>query len=215
MLSSPQEQPFVCMTERFKLASGGTLGRPLDANCSIATRVDYVYRATGTTDFKPLTDTKAVPAERHDGHRERPAGARTSSGSRPARSTAPSTRSRCCTTRRRIRRPTSPRAPPAGTAGSFTRSAAAASPGWYQQGASTGGVMDDGHLRQGYAVASASLDVAGNNCNDVISAETMMMVKERFIEAYGVPPSRSAGARRAAPSSRTRSRTTTRACSTA
>ena len=29
--------------------------------------------------------------------------------------------------------------------------------------------------------------MAGNNCNDVISAETMMMVKERFIEAYGVP----------------------------
>ena len=60
-------------------------------------------------------------------------------------------------------------------------------PGWYQQGASTGGVMDDAQLRQGYAVASASLDVAGNNCNDLISAETMMMVKERFIEAYGVP----------------------------
>ena len=36
------------MTDRFKLLSGGTLGPPLDANCSIATRVDYVYRATGT-----------------------------------------------------------------------------------------------------------------------------------------------------------------------
>jgi hypothetical protein len=31
------------------------------------------------------------------------------------------------------------------------------------------------------------LTVAGNNCNDLVSAETMMMVKERFIEAYGVP----------------------------
>src|SRR3990167_7953321 len=40
VLSFPQEQPFVCGTERFKLASGGTLGTPLDANCSIATRVD-------------------------------------------------------------------------------------------------------------------------------------------------------------------------------
>ena len=60
-------------------------------------------------------------------------------------------------------------------------------PGWYQQGASTGGIDDDVHLRGGYAVASASLDVAGNNCNDLISAETMIMVKERFIEHYGVP----------------------------
>ena len=53
--------------------------------------------------------------------------------------------------------------------------------------ASTGGVLEDHQLRMGYAVASASLDVAGNNCNDVISAETMLMVKERFIETYGVP----------------------------
>ena len=42
-------------------------------------------------------------------------------------------------------------------------------------------------LRQGYAVASASLNVFGNNCNDLLASETMMMVKERFIEAYGAP----------------------------
>ena len=42
-------------------------------------------------------------------------------------------------------------------------------------------------LRQGYAVASATLNVYGNNCNDLLAAETMMMVKERFIEAYGQP----------------------------
>ena len=32
-------------------------------------------------------------------------------------------------------------------------------------------------------VASSSLNVFGNNCNDLTAAETMMMVKERFIEA--------------------------------
>ena len=42
-------------------------------------------------------------------------------------------------------------------------------------------------LRQGYAVASSSLNVFGNNCNDLLASETMMMVKERFIEAYGAP----------------------------
>ena len=36
-------------------------------------------------------------------------------------------------------------------------------------------------------MASASLNVFGNNCNDLTAAETMMMVKERFIETYGPP----------------------------
>src|SRR5260370_2847135 len=40
-------------------------------------------------------------------------------------------------------------------------------------------------LRQGYAVASASLNVFGNNCNDLLAAETMAMVKEHFIKTYG------------------------------
>src|SRR6266550_3420276 len=45
VFSGPQEQPFVCMTDKFKLLGGGTLGPALDANCSIATRIDYVYRS--------------------------------------------------------------------------------------------------------------------------------------------------------------------------
>lgn len=48
-------------------------------------------------------------------------------------------------------------------------------------------------LRQGYAIASSPLNVYGNNCDDVLSAETVMMVKEHFIEAYGVPKSRLVG----------------------
>ena len=42
-------------------------------------------------------------------------------------------------------------------------------------------------MAKGYAEASATLNVFGNNCSDLIAAETMMMVKERFIEAYGKP----------------------------
>ena len=40
-------------------------------------------------------------------------------------------------------------------------------------------------LRQGYGVASASLNVYGNNCNDLIAAETLSMVKEQFLKTYG------------------------------
>ena len=59
--------------------------------------------------------------------------------------------------------------------------------GWYRQGASTAGVFEHQMLRRGYAVASASLNVFGNNCNDLLAAETAMMVKERFVEHYGPP----------------------------
>ena len=57
----------------------------------------------------------------------------------------------------------------------------------YIQGASSGGVLNDLHLSRGYAVASSSLNVFDNNCNGVVSAETLMMVKERFIETVGLP----------------------------
>lgn len=57
----------------------------------------------------------------------------------------------------------------------------------YHQATGTGGVLQDVLLRQGYATASSTFNVYQNNCNDVTSAETAMMVKERFIEAYGAP----------------------------
>lgn len=184
VFAGPQEQPFVCGTEKFKLQSGGTLGPALDANCSIATRIDYVYRPAAGGDLKPFdakapaTDAAAVTV----GGRSVPYIVRIETG----------TINRAIYQIAMLHDPSSP-------APDFsTRSAGwngrliytfggGCEPGWYQQGSSTGGIVDDVQLRMGFAVASASLNVAGNNCNDLISAETMMMVKERFIEAYGVP----------------------------
>jgi hypothetical protein len=59
--------------------------------------------------------------------------------------------------------------------------------GWYKQGTGTGGVDDEAMLQQGYAVASNSLNVFGNDCSELLAIETMMMTKEHFIEAYGAP----------------------------
>jgi hypothetical protein len=42
-------------------------------------------------------------------------------------------------------------------------------------------------LSQGYAIATSSLNMFGNNCNDRISAETLSMVKEHFIKSFGSP----------------------------
>ena len=52
------------------------------------------------------------------------------------------------------------------------------------------GNLEDGQLgdypvAKGYALAGSSLNVFGTHANDVVSAETMMMVKEHFIEEFG------------------------------
>src|SRR5262249_51321292 len=42
-------------------------------------------------------------------------------------------------------------------------------------------------LSLGFAVAFGTRNTLGTGCDDVVSAETLMMIKERFIEQYGVP----------------------------
>ena len=58
--------------------------------------------------------------------------------------------------------------------------------GWYRQGRRPAACSTT-FMLAGLRVASSSLNVFGNNCNEVTAAETMMMVKEHFIEAYGAP----------------------------
>ena len=54
LFAGPQQAPYLCESERFELAAGGMLGKPLDADCSTATRVDYLYRSTGGGALKPV-----------------------------------------------------------------------------------------------------------------------------------------------------------------
>src|SRR3989475_3545889 len=42
-------------------------------------------------------------------------------------------------------------------------------------------------LSLGFAVAFGTRNTLGNGCDDVVSAETLMMIKEHFIEQYGLP----------------------------
>jgi hypothetical protein len=59
----------------------------------------------------------------------------------------------------------------------------------YHQGTlSEASVLDHAALSRGFAVASASLNTFGTACNDVRSAETALMVKERAIEELGAAP---------------------------
>lgn len=54
------------------------------------------------------------------------------------------------------------------------------------QGSSKAGtVLNATRLEQGWAIATTSLNELGHLCNPIISAETAMMTKERFVEQYG------------------------------
>jgi Tannase-like family of unknown function (DUF6351) len=58
----------------------------------------------------------------------------------------------------------------------------------YSQGSPLGtDVVDDSLLSQGYAVATANFNTFQTSCNDVLSAETAMMVKEHVAETIGAP----------------------------
>lgn len=48
-----------------------------------------------------------------------------------------------------------------------------------------GNVVDDVALRRGFMVASSEMTNYGTHCNDVTSAETVIMVKEHITENYG------------------------------
>lgn len=78
-----------------------------------------------------------------------------------------------------------PFASPAGWNGRLAYTFGGACGVGYWQGSSTGGVQNDLLLSRGYAVASATFNVYAQNCNDVTSAETAMMVKEHLVEQLG------------------------------
>jgi hypothetical protein len=185
VLSGPHEAPFICETERFKLPSGDTLGKPLDAHCSINTRVDYYYRSTAGGDLKPLPASAPLDLAR----------VTTLTGS----SVPYIVRIETGTINRAVYQIAMLHNPATDPAPDFvTRSAGwngrliytfggGCIGGWYRQGTTTGDVDDTVMLQRGYAVASATLNTFGNNCSETLAAETMMMVKEHFIEAYGAP----------------------------
>jgi hypothetical protein len=188
LFSGPHEKPFFCQTHQFNLPAG--LGPVTPAQitdpCHVPTRVDYIYRTNATP---------SVLAQWPAGANDYPANMRTTAAGKPyiirletgtvnravyqiamlhdplAQPSAPDWRNRSANWNGRL---------------VFNFGGGCPS-GWYRQGANTGGVTDDFILSQGYALASSSLNVAGNNCNMVTAAESMMMVKERFIEAYGPP----------------------------
>lgn len=189
VFSGPHQQPFVCRT----VEAG--LGEPLDANCSVATQITYLYKRNGLLDtgLTPLPDPLApYPGDLDytttvDGERV-PFIVRVESGTinrsiyRIAVLDDP-----------QAREATAPYTPTKGWNRRLIYSFGGGCGSGLHQGGGAGSyarideVTLPWILADGYAQIVSSLNELATSCNDVLSAETMMMVKESFIERYGVP----------------------------
>jgi len=188
IVSGPHLQPFICQTQDFQLPDGTTLGPPLDADCSVATRVHYVYMSTGGGAFQPLPSTTSLPAD--------VAMTTTLTGA-----TVPFVvRVETGSMNRGIYQntilhdptkdpPPSPFSPPPGWNKRLIAIHGAGCPGgWYRQGAAQGvNPLNATRLAEGYALFINTLNHPSNSCNPFLAGETTMMNKERFIETFGVP----------------------------
>lgn len=177
MISGPHGPLLACSTE----ANG--LGAPSDLSCSAPTRVSWRYIGTDGA-VKDLPDPAARPADLAtadlDGRGEVPLIVRYEVGVvnrsvyevaslDPSPGGADSDQSDAVWNGRLLYR-----------FGSGCRTT-------YGQGIADAEVLDPGFLEQGYALATATFNTGAVQCNDVVSAETLMMVKERVIEQFGEP----------------------------
>ncbi len=189
IVSGPYQQPFICQTQSFNLPAGlGNLGAPLDADCSIATRVDYLYISTAGGGFRALPSTTALPGD--------VAMTTTLSGK-----TVPFVvRLETGTMDRGIYQntilhdptsepPPSPFTPPQGWNKRLIAIHGSGCPGgWYRQGAAQGvNPLNQTRLGEGWALFINTLQHPSNSCNPFLAGEATMMGKEHFIETFGVP----------------------------
>ena len=186
IFSGPKQAPYYCQTHKFEVYPGGPMltAKLIVAPCNVPTRIDYLYR-TKAGAFAPFNPRGPAPADMVTTTISTGATApyivRLETGTinrsvyqtavlEDPRGAAPKTRN-----------------PPAWNQRLVHTFGGGCQPGWYVQGAnalfsSPGSPGPDVFLSKGYAVSAASLTTLGNNCNFVLAAETLMMVKEHFTE---------------------------------
>lgn len=186
VFSGPQVDQWVCTTKVASPTAGNPdLGDPLDAKCNIAAPVfRYQYRTLANTfaTYDPANPPAAdqVATTTTDEGRTVPYIVRIERGvvnrgkydiaylADPANPTATWT----------------PYARPASWNGKlFWKFGSGCEYGRTQ--VAPGNVMDHNALRRGFMVASSEMTNYGSHCNDVTSAETVMMLKEQITEKYG------------------------------
>jgi hypothetical protein len=189
VFSGPQQQPFICTTANFTLPDGTKLGPAIDTACNAAKNVQYLYMPTGGSTLVPY-NTTSKPTDVSQ--------TTTSDGN----TVNYIVRLETGTLNRGIyqiaflHQPSTPLPSPTGRTPGWNGNVLYAFGGGcgaaYNQGLSTGGVVNNleignDMLKLGYAQITSSLNVLGSECNDLITSETAMMVKEYFIKQFGAP----------------------------
>jgi hypothetical protein len=173
VFSGRQQQPFFCQTTAFGLAPA------VMPDCSAPAVVSYSYLSTSGA-FEPLADPSSRPAD-------------LATATVNGRAVPYIVRIETGTIDRAVYQiaalydgsQPSPLHPDTSWNSKLIYTFGGGCNAGFHQGTSTGGVLDDEFLSQGYAVASSTLNVLDNNCSTIISAEAAMMVKEHFIDTYG------------------------------
>jgi hypothetical protein len=185
IFSGPQVQPWYCTTSSFGL------GAAADAVCDAPTQTSYEYMSS-TGSFKVLSDFNQMPPD--------VVSTTTSDG----RTVPYIVRVETGTLDRGIYRiwllDNPFQSGPPGTRG-WNRKLVYTFGGLCNPGPDQGTVLAGGAtgmtlgnsagetdaLGKGYAVAASTLNVYQNTCNEVLSAEALLMVKQHFAQTYGVP----------------------------
>jgi hypothetical protein len=181
IVSGDHLTPFVCKT----VEAG--LGQPLDADCSAKTKVEYFYKSTqppaaggrgrGATGgaFKPFDPAAPRPDD--------VAQTTISTGA-----TVPYiVRVESGTINRAIYR-IAILDDARGWNRAFMMTFGGGCGTNYNQGTNTAaGAIFDAAISRGFAHAISTQNVMQQHCNDALSGEALMMIKEHFIERYGIP----------------------------
>jgi Tannase-like family of unknown function (DUF6351) len=208
IFSGPHQVPFACQTDR------NGLSKPQDGDCSAQTIISYYYKQQtgGVANVPNPSPVKGFSApfgssygadfKSYDPTKPRPTdiAQTTTSGGRTVDYIV---REEIGTINRAVYDiqflyqpgtplPTPWTAPTPGWNGRLVYFFGGGCQPGYSQAALTNkpsfaGAFPNELLSQGYAIATSSLNMFGNNCNDRISAETLSMVKEHFIKTFGVP----------------------------
>src|SRR3954470_13266471 len=179
VFAGPQVQPWVCNTQNPPANSGTSptvvpvgLGPPRDAQCNTDPAVSYVYKRTSTGDFQPY-DPKSPPADSD---------------------IATTTTDQGHKVRYVVRQEFGVQ-----DRGIYAIAMLADPGGWNHKllsyfGASTAPdhqqsqpskILDDMALSRGFMTGNSGLMVNGQNTNNNVSAEALMMLKEHIVERYG------------------------------
>ncbi|WP_157220799.1 DUF6351 family protein [Flavisphingomonas formosensis] len=183
IFSGPRQEPWLCQTDAFTLPDGTMMPKARNADCAVPSVVSFMYLSQAGG-FRPLVDPIGRPADM----------ARTTT--KEGKLVDFIIRVETGTVDRGIYQYAvlfdprqdadgSPFKPPSAWNRSLVYGFGGSCGPGYHQGTSMVPVLHAPTLAKGYAVASSTLNVWGNICNSVVSAEALTMVKAKIITTIG------------------------------